>query len=136
MKKLLFLSIFLCLFVFSQAQRVYFVYLQSDNGTPFYVKLGDKIHSSSSMGYLLLSNLKDSAYQIRLECMGQNKTEPAFSVSVNNTDRGFLIKNFDQGLSLFDLSTLEIIAAQPQLESQRSTLHVLIFYEVIVTGRQ
>ena len=113
MKKLLFLSIFLSLYVFSQAQRVYFVYLQSDNGTPFYVKLGDKIHSSSSMGYLLLSNLKDSAYQIRIGMQGQNKIEPVFNVSVNNTDRGFLIKNFDQGLSLFDLSTLEIIAAQP-----------------------
>jgi hypothetical protein len=113
MKKLLFLSILLCLFVFSQAQRVYFVYLQSDSGAPFYVKLGDKIHSSSSMGYLLLSNLKDSAYQIRVGMHGQNKTEPVFNVSVNNTDRGFLIKNFDQGLSLFDLSTLEIIAAQP-----------------------
>jgi hypothetical protein len=113
MKKLLFLSILLCLFVFTNAQRVYFVYLQSDNGTPFYVKLGDKIHSSSSMGYLLLSNLKDSSYSLRIGMSGQNKAEPIFNVAVNNTDRGFLIKNFEQGLSLFDLSTLEIIAAQP-----------------------
>jgi len=113
MKKLLFLSILLCFSAMGFAQRVYFIYLQSDNGTPFYVRMGDKIHSSSSIGYLVLPNLKDSTYILRVGMAGQNKSEQMFNVALNSTDRGFLLKNFDQGLNLFDLNTLEIVAPQP-----------------------
>ena len=46
----------------ASSQRIYFIYLQSEMQQPFFVKLGDKLQSSSASGYLILSRLKDSTY--------------------------------------------------------------------------
>jgi hypothetical protein len=110
MKKLLFLGILLGFGLFGKAQRVYFIYLQSENAIPFYVKLGDKIHSSSTAGYLILSNLKDSVYSFSVGLAGKQQAEPRFKITIANGDRGFLIKEMDQKLALFDFHSLEVIA--------------------------
>jgi hypothetical protein len=120
MKKVLFLSMLLCIAALGNTQRVYFMYLQSDNGAPFYIKMGDKIHSSSSIGYLVLPNLKDSSYSFRVGIPSLSKEEPLFNVTVSNNDRGFLLKNFDKGLSLFDLNSLEIISAQAAAQTNHA----------------
>ena len=37
------------------AQKVYFVYLQTEPEQPFFVKMNDKVFSSTASGYLILS---------------------------------------------------------------------------------
>jgi hypothetical protein len=53
----------------------YFVLIQSDNGQPFYVRVKNQIYSSSSAGYLILSQLKDSVYTITVGFPGQPAAE-------------------------------------------------------------
>ncbi len=108
MKKVLFALLFICFSIGVQAQRVYFIYLQSENGAPFYVKMGDNIHSSTASGYVILSSLKDSTYLFSLGFPGPQSSETKFSIPLANGDKGFLIKNVDDGLNLFDLQTLTL----------------------------
>jgi hypothetical protein len=79
------------------SQKVYFVYLQTENEQAFYVKMNSIIHSSSASGYLIVG-------------FPQNKwPEQNFSLNMNKKDHGYLLKNFgEKGWGLFDLQTLAI----------------------------
>lgn len=110
MKKLFFLLAFLAGTATVQAQKVYFIYLQSDNGSPFFVKMGEKVQSSAASGYLILSNLKDSTYTFSVGFPGKS-SETKFAVSLNKEDKGYLLKTFEGGLGLFDLQSLTITKA-------------------------
>jgi len=100
------------LFTFSaRAQQDHFVYLQTDNGKPFYVRMDSKIISSSSEGYVILHNITNGAHQINVGFPKNEYPEERFTVSVDNRNQGFLIKHFDEnGLQLFNLETLALIS--------------------------
>lgn len=93
------------------AQKTFFIYLQTDNMNPFYVKMGDKIYSSSTSGYLILSNLSESTYHLTVG-FPSNSSESKFAISMDGKDKGFLIKNLQSGRSLFNLQTLSLINEQ------------------------
>src|SRR5687768_2485863 len=107
MKRVLLLGALFCLNLAVKAQKVYFIYLQSETSAPFYVKMAGKIQSSTTNGYLILSKLVDSTYLITIGQPGKQE-EPRFTITVSRGDRGFLIKNIEGTLSLFDLQTLAI----------------------------
>jgi hypothetical protein len=107
MKNLLLLVTLIFSCVCASAQKVFFIYLQSDNFSPFYVKMNDKIYSSTTSGYLILSSLVDSTYNFAIG-FPSSQPESRFNVSLKGKDKGFLIKNFDTGLGLFDLQNLSI----------------------------
>jgi hypothetical protein len=110
MKKLVILLAFFTCTLAVQAQKVYFVYLQSDSGSPFFVKMGEKVQSSAPSGYIILSNLVDSTYTFSVGF--PDKTgETKFAISINKEDKGYLLKTFDSGLGLFDLQSLTITKA-------------------------
>lgn len=111
MKRCLLLVFASCLILAAKAQRVYFIYLQSENAAPFFVKMGDKVYSSTSAGYVILANLKDSTYNFSVGFPGGKVAEKRFAVPISQGDRGFLIKNFEDGLALFDLQSLGVIKA-------------------------
>ena len=98
----------LCLTMSVKAQKVYYIYLQTDNGSTFYVRMADKIYSSSTSGYVIISNLVDSTYNLSLG-FPSDQAESKFNVPLNNKDRGFLIKNLDNEWVLFDLQTSAVI---------------------------
>ena len=90
------------------AQKIYFVYLQTENNDPFFVRIDDKLYSSSPSGYLILPRLKDSTYHFRLGFPGKD-IDLDFSTSINRKDHGYLVKNFgEKGWGLFDLQSLSI----------------------------
>lgn len=102
---ILFLSI--CTAAFSQ--KVYFIYLQSEAEQPFFVKTGEKTYNSSSAGYLILSQLKDSTYNIKVGFPQNKWPDQQFLVSIKSKDHGYLLKNFgEKGWGLFDLQTMGI----------------------------
>lgn len=109
-KKLFFLFLITVFSLSVKAQITHFVYLQTENGQPFYVKLNNKIISSSAAGYLIIPNIADGTYQVEV---GFPKNEiPAgdFTFSIDKNNEGFLIKNFaDKGLQLFNMQTLALI---------------------------
>jgi hypothetical protein len=75
------------------SQKVYFVYLQSENEQAFYVKMNGTIRSSSASGYFIISKLRDSTYNFAIGFPQNKWPEQNFSVSVNKKDHGYLLKN-------------------------------------------
>src|ERR1700750_546356 len=111
MKNFRFILIYLFFAVPASAQKVYFIYLQTENQLPFYVKMGDRIQSSSSSGYAILSNLVDSTYNFSIG-FPSTSGESRFAVSLGSKDRGFLIRKSDDGWDLVDLQTSSRIKPQ------------------------
>lgn len=98
---------FLCSLAFTQ--RLYFIYIEAEAQQPFFVKIGEKIYSSTASGYLFLSKLKDSSYTFSVGFPKDKWPLQQFSVAMKSKDHGFLLKNFDdKGWGLFDLQTLAI----------------------------
>lgn len=94
------------------SQKVYFMYLQSETDQPFFVKLNDKVTSSSSSGYLILSRLRDSAYTFSIGFPQNKWPEQQFRIDMAAKDHGFLVKNFgEKGWGLFDLESLAVYMA-------------------------
>ncbi|MEO6612204.1 MAG: hypothetical protein ABIT05_05665 [Chitinophagaceae bacterium] len=109
MKKLQ-LSFLLSLAVLTaSSQKVYFVYVQSESDQPFFVKMKEKVYSSSGSGYIILSKLLDSTYNFSIGFPQGKWPEQNFSVAINKKDHGYLLKNFgEKGWGLFDLQTLGV----------------------------
>lgn len=94
----------------AQAQQIHFVYLQTENGQPFYVKLNNRVISSSLSGYLILSNLIDGDYQLVIGFPKNEFPENTFHISVDKQNEGFLLKNFgEKGWSLFNMQSLALL---------------------------
>ncbi|HMK17084.1 MAG TPA: DUF4476 domain-containing protein [Chitinophagaceae bacterium] len=124
MKKLSKLFVFLFFASISlHAQKVYFIYLQTDNQQPFFARMGDKIYNSTTSGYLILSNLHDSIYSVNIGIQGSEVTDQPYSISISKKDQGFLIKNFgEKGWGLFNLTSMATI--MPQSKSANSAQNV------------
>jgi hypothetical protein len=120
MKKLFKLFVFLFFASISlNAQKVYFIYLQTDNQQPFFARMGDKIYNSTTAGYLVLPNLHDSIYSINIGIQGSEVADQPYSITMSKKDQGFLIKNFgDKGWGLFNLTSMATI--MPQSKSTNS----------------
>lgn len=93
------------------SQQSYFVLIQSEKSQPFYARMLDKNYSSSSIGHLIISNLKDSAYTVVIGFPQNSFPEQEFLIRVSKKDRGYQLKNLgDKGWALFDTRTLELIS--------------------------
>jgi len=99
------------LFAFSiKAQQVHFIYLQTDNGQPFYAKWNNKLVSSTAEGYIILPNITDGLYSLVVGFPRNEFPEKTYTVLVDKNNEGFLLKNFDdKGWQLFNLQTLALI---------------------------
>ena len=94
----------------AKSQQVHFVYLQTENGQPFYVKLNNKVFSSSTAGYLILAKLLDGDYSLSVGFPKNEFPEESFQISINNKNEGFLLKNFNEkGWGLFNMGNYNIL---------------------------
>ena len=110
MKRLLLSSFFFFAIHSVFAQQQYFIYLESENGIPFYVRMGDKIYSSSSPGYLIFPNLSDSSYTMFIGVPALGGKEARFQLQVQGNDHGYSIKTGGNELELTDIETLAAIS--------------------------
>lgn len=109
-RKLFFFSAAIAFSLLAKAQQPHFIYLQTDNGLPFYTKFNGKLISSSAEGYAILSGVLDGDYQLTVGFPKNELPEETFKINVDKQNEGFLIKNFDEkGLQLFNLQTLALI---------------------------
>ena len=111
MKQYLF-SLWISVLLFSlssKAQINHFIYLQTENKQPFYVKFNKKIISSSASGYLIISKLQPGNYDLIIGFPKNEWAEQHFTGSVKNEDVGYLVKNFgEKGWGLFNLQTMQV----------------------------
>lgn len=92
------------------AQRRWFLYLQSEQEQPFFIKMNDQVYSASASGYLILSQLTDSSYTFGVGFPQARWPEQRFTIDIRQGDKGYLLKNLpEQGWGLFDLQTAQLI---------------------------
>jgi hypothetical protein len=95
-----------------QAQRTAFLYLQSEEGVPFYLKRNNQIYNSSSSGYLILGKLPENDLLFEIGFPGNSVSEQMFRVPISNGGKGMLVKSFgDKGWGLFDFQDASVIYA-------------------------
>jgi hypothetical protein len=105
-----------------KAQKVYYIYFESENKQAFYVKMADNVFTSNTTGYLTVSNLTDSTYQVSVG-FPNSTFIGRFNITINSKDRGFLIKILDNQVVLFDLVTLSIIKPIPDPTKSHTSLN-------------
>ena len=104
------ISILLISFLSSHAQQNHFIYIQTENKQPFYVKLSNQFYSSSNSGYIVLPKLKNGQYTLNIGFPKSEWPEQEMVCTIDNKDVGFLLKNFgDKGWGLFNMQTLDIV---------------------------
>ena len=117
MKRTLLICVFALGISLLHAQKIYFIYFQTEAGDPFFIRMNDKLYSSTSSGYLILSKLIDSTYKFKLGFPGKN-IDLDFTTTMNKKDHGYLIKDFgDKGWGLFDLQSLNIQMSSSPVKS-------------------
>src|ERR1017187_1051650 len=90
-------------------QSFYFVLIQADNNQPFYARIEHKIINSSSLGYLVISQLKDSTYDLSIGFPKNLFPELRFSIMINKKDQDFQLKNLgERGWALNNKQTQEL----------------------------
>ena len=108
-----FLHLFLFIFLFakqSAAQGNHFIYIQTENKQPFYVKLADRLLSSSSSGYLVISKLEEGSYDLNIGFPSNEWPIQKITLIVKNKDEGYTLKNFDsKGWGLFNMQTMAVV---------------------------
>ena len=96
-----------CLLVNAQQSR--FIYLQTENKQPFFVKLDNKILNSYPLGYLIIPKLEDGLYSFVIG-FPETNYEEEFNCSIKNKDLGFIIKNAgEKQWQLLNVQTLTVI---------------------------
>jgi hypothetical protein len=121
MKPVLAIVFTLCIPVLSWCQADHFIYLQTDYKQPFYVRINNKVYSSSESGHLILGKLEDSVIQLVIGFPKNTFEEQQFKLPVK-TDAGFLLKNFgEEGWGLFNLQTLELIKNSNQPQDKKTS---------------
>ena len=103
-------SLSFLLTVNSLAQQNHFIYVQTENKHPFYIKLDKKILSSSASGYLIIPKLQDGDYILSIGFPKNEWPEQNVTCNINKKDAGYLLKDFgSKGWGLFNLQTMEVV---------------------------
>lgn len=93
-----------------RAQQEYFMFVWADNQQPFYVRLEEKTYSSSGIGHLVISQLRDSTYNLVVGFPKKQFPEQAFVVSFNKKDLDYQLKyTAESGWTLFNAQTSEMV---------------------------
>jgi hypothetical protein len=119
--KLRFLVFFIFLLSLGvQAQNPRFIYIQTENKQPFYVKIDKKFLSSSATGYIIVAKLVEDSYGLTIGFPGNEWPEMHVTVNVKDINAGFLLKNQEEkGWGMVNLQTLQPQAIQKSQEANR-----------------
>lgn len=105
------LAVLCCSTGFAQeASQKYFIYIQNETGSPFYVKKDNQVLSSTHAGYIIIPQLKEGKYQLTIGLPGNQVPEASFDVDLSGSgDKGFLLKAADKKLHLYALKDLSAV---------------------------
>ncbi|MFM2358731.1 MAG: hypothetical protein RLY16_724 [Bacteroidota bacterium] len=121
--------IFLCFLVGAcfnvSAQQRHFIYLQTDNKQPFYVKMDKKILNSTLSGYLIIPKLEEGSYTLLVGFPKGEWPEQRLMVDVKHQDEGWLLKNFgEKGWGLFNMHTFQVLMASNNAAAEKKPKEV------------
>lgn len=96
-----------------RAQKNHFLYIQSENNHPFYIKLDNKVFSSSEAGYLIIPKLVEGSYVLVLGFPRNEWPPQQVTCVVKDVDAGYQLRDFGQGnWGLADLQTKHVVMAK------------------------
>lgn len=91
------------------AQSTHYLFFQTENNQPFYLRIMGATLSSNATGYLLIPKLTDGKYEIQVG-FAKSTTEQAFSFNMEGRDMGFSLKQeLDNTWSLFNLVDFSLL---------------------------
>lgn len=100
----------------ARAQQDYFVFLWADNQQPFYARLNETTYSSSAIGHLVISRLKDSVYNLVIGFPKKQFPEQTYRISFNQKDLDYQLKyRPEEGWVLVNAQTGQTIKPQEAL---------------------
>nr|MBA2745129.1 hypothetical protein [Flavisolibacter sp.] len=102
MKKMLLLFSLISISFVAMAQQQYFLYFESAEQHPFYIKMGDKVYSSIAPGYYILPSLTEGKYQLAMGMPGEGAKERKFEIDIRG-DKGYIIKQQNSRIILANL---------------------------------
>lgn len=94
-----------------QAQTKHFIYIQSDTKEPFYLIMNHKIYESSSIGYLIMSNLTDGDYNFTIGFPKDKYPQQAFACTIDGNDAGYSLKLQGNTWSMVNIQSHEELNA-------------------------
>ena len=96
----------------AEAQKNFFIYIESEAREPFYVLIDGKTNYSSSLnGFLTIHQMTNGVYDAEIGFVKNKYPEQHFTLSVRGEDLGFIIrKNKDNSFGLLNLLTFATIA--------------------------
>lgn len=102
---------FTCAVAQQQKAKEFFVYIQNENGTPFYVKeKNNTVLSSSHAGYIIIPQLSKGNYVFTIGLSGDQVAESAFEIHLNGEgDKGLLLREGAGQLALYSLKDFKEI---------------------------
>ncbi len=100
-------------------QPGFLILIEAENKQAFIVRIGDQIYPSSPQGHLVLPQLKDSSYRLRLRFPKNNLSEQVFPVVIRQKDLGFQLKGADSTWVLYNWQTKETIRPVHEFDSSR-----------------
>jgi len=119
--RLLVLLMFGCSF-FVKGQNFRFIYIQTENKQPFYVKMDKKHLSSSASGYIIISKLTEGSYKLVIGSPLNEWGELNVTVNVKDANTGYLLKRSgDKNWNLVNLQTQALIAAEQKPAPVKNT---------------
>lgn len=102
------------------AQKNRFIYIQTENKQPFYVRVDKKIISSSASGYIIISKLSDSSYSFSIGFPKNEWPEQSVAIKVKEADAGFILKNYaEKGWGLSNLQTMQVLMSEKRIENTK-----------------
>ena len=81
--------LFLLLIIFStslSAQTAHFLYIQSDNSQAFYVRLNNKVFSSSDLGFLIIPKLQSGKISLIIGFPKNKWNSLNYDIAIENKD--------------------------------------------------
>ncbi len=98
------------------AQNTRFVYIQTENKQPFYVKMDAKILNSSATGYIILSQLSETSNPLTIGFPQNEWPELNVTVHAKDAATGYLLKKSeDKSWDLIDLESGGILTTTQDL---------------------
>lgn len=94
-----------------QESEKFFVYIQNENGSPFYVReKNNTVLSSSHAGYIIIPQLSKGNYVFTIGLPGDQVAEASFDINLSGEgDRGLLLREGNGQVALYSLKDFKEI---------------------------
>lgn len=94
-----------------KSQQSHFIYIQSEDKQPFYIRIKEKIISSSESGYLIAPKLELGQLNFTLGFPKNAWPSSTYSLEIENKDLGFQLKKVDSlTWALYNIQTSDVLS--------------------------